>query len=445
MALLHSFAYAAAEQTFRNVAAEDPGCGMAHWGAAMTSFHPVWPEPLPSGTFASGQKQILLAQQIGSNSERERQFIHALGFVYRDSDEHTYRARAESYEQAMAALAAANRSDVESQVFYALALLASASPTDKTHAKQKQAIDVLLPLDRAYPNHPGIAHYLIHACDSQELALRGLPAARAYALIAPSAPHALHMPSHIFTRLGLWSDSIQSNLAARQAAHVQGDAQEELHAMDYLVYAYLQTGRDEEASLVIRDLQSMPKLEMGNFIVAYAATAMPIRYFVERGHWADAATAVPQQGAPPQVVAVAVWSRGLGLAHMGHGVEARAEADRLKQIEEQLRLAHDDYWSTQTGILAGEVMAWSAQANRTPAEAVALLRAAADQEDTLEKLPVTPGPILPAREQLGELFLEQNQSAKALTEFQVALRGAPGRLGSTQGAVRAVGTLEQRK
>ena len=228
---------------------------------------------------------------------------------------------------------------------------------------------------------------------------RGLAAAKAYSQIAPSAPHALHMPSHIFTRLGLWDDSITSNLAAREAAHQQGDTGEELHAMDYLVYAYLQSGRDKDAAQVIQQLKSMANLNAGDFKVAYASTAMPVRYAVERGQWPDAAGIVPPAGAPPHVVALAVWARGLGLARTGHATEARAEIDRLRQIEEQLRAAGNDYWTAQVGILMREVMAWSAQADRKPEEAAALMRAAADEEDAIEKLPVTPGPIVPAREQ----------------------------------------------
>ena len=245
VALLHSFAYTAAEDAFQGVAEQDPQCAMAHWGMAMTYFHQLWDPPLVPTTISIAQTEIQLAQQIGAGTERERQFIHALGLIYQDADTVLYRTRASKYESAMSDLASKNRKDVEAQVFYALALLANASPTDKTHAKQKQAADLLEPLDRSFPQHPGIPHYLIHAYDNAELAKRGLSAARAYSQVAPSAPHALHMPSHIFTRLGLWDDSIPSNLAAREAAHQQGDTGEELHAMDYLVYAYLQNGRDE--------------------------------------------------------------------------------------------------------------------------------------------------------------------------------------------------------
>jgi tetratricopeptide (TPR) repeat protein len=437
VALLHSFAYTAAEHAFHGVAEQDPQCAMAYWGMAMTYFHQLWEPPIESATISIAQKEIQRAQQIGTGSERERRFIQALDLIYRDAATVPYSTRALNYEHALSGLASENRKDVEAQVFYALALLANASPADKTHAKQKQAADLLEPLDRTYPEHPGIPHYLIHAYDNAELAPKGLRAARAYSEVAPSAPHALHMPSHIFTRLGLWEDSIASNLASKEAAHQQGDTGDELHAMDYLVYAYLQTGRDKEAAQVIQQLNSMPKLNKGNFIIAYASTAMPIRYEVEQGQWTEAAGTVPPAGAPPHVVAIAVWARGLGLARSGRVAEARAEVDRLRQIGEQLRTSGNSYWATQVGILMREVMAWSAQADRRPDEAAVLMRESADEEDAIEKLPVTPGPIVPAREQLGSLLLEQNHPGLALKEFQTALANAPGRRGALQGAAHA--------
>ncbi len=437
VALLHSFAYAAAENAFQGVAELDRRCAMAHWGIAMTYFRQLWDPPMVPSTISIAQKEVQRAQQIKADSERERQFIDALALIYQDAATVPYHTRAANYEHAMSELASENRKDLEAQVFYALALLANVSPADKTHAKQKQAADLLEPLDRAYPQHPGIPHYLIHAYDNAELAPRGLAAARVYSQIAPSAPHALHMPSHIFTRLGLWEDSITSNLAAREAAHQQGDTGEELHAMDYLVYAYLQSGRDKEAAQVIQQLKNMPTLSAGDFKVAYASTAMPVRYAVERGQWNDAAAIVPPTGAPPHVVAIAVWARGVGLARGGHAAEARTEIESLRQIERQLRTSGDDYWATQVAILTREVMAWSAQADRKPEEAETLMRAAADDEDALEKLPVTPGPIVPAREQLGDLLLEQNRPGPALKEFQMALVNAPGRHGALQGAAHA--------
>ncbi len=437
VALLHSFAYTAAENAFQGVAELDPRCAMAHWGMAMAYFHQLWDPPIVPATISIAQKEIQRAQQIGAGSERERQFINALGFIYQDAATVPYRTRALNYEHAMSNLASANRKDVEAQVFYALALLANASPADKTHEKQKQAADLLEPLNGAYPQHPGITHYLIHAYDNAELSPRGLPAAKAYSQIAPSAPHALHMPSHIFTRLGLWEDSITSNLAAREAAHQQGDTGEELHAMDYLLYAYLQSGRDKDAAQVIQQLKSMPKLNAGDFKMAYASAAMPVRYVVERGQWGDAAGMVPPTGAPPHVVAIAVWARGLGLARSGRAAEARTEIDKLRRIEEQLRASGNNYWATQVGILTREVIAWSAQADGKPDEAAALMRASADEEDAIEKLPVTPGPIVPAREQLGDLLLEQNHPGLALKEFETALADAPGRRGAVLGAAHA--------
>jgi len=445
VALLHSFAYAAAEKAFRSMAEQDPGCAMTHWRIAMTQFHQLWEPYLSPAGIAIGQEEIERAARIRTSSERESKYIDALRLVFKDAAAIPYRTRATMYESAMSDLASKYRSDVEAQVFYALALISNAPPSDKMHVKQKQAADLLEPLYRQFSNHPGIPHYLIHACDNAELAQRGLPAARAYANIAPSAPHALHMPSHIFTRLGLWDDSIASNIAARSAAQRQGDTGEELHAMDYLVYAYLQSGRDHEAGEVIQQLSEMPGLNKGDFKVGYAAVAMPVRYAVERGQWNEAEGIVaPPAPALPQVVAVAVWARGLGLARNGHAVEARRETERLGQLEEQLRTAGNEYWATQVNIMKREVEAWAAEAEKKPDEASALMRSAADEEDAIEKLPVTPGPIVPAREQLGDLLLEQGHSALASTEFKTALVNAPGRRGALEGAAHAALLTGQR-
>jgi tetratricopeptide (TPR) repeat protein len=437
VALLHSFAYAAAKDAFQDATQADPHCAMAHWGVAMTYFHQLWEPPLSPATIPIAQKEIQQAQQLAPGTDRERQFINALGLICQDAATVPYHTRALNYEAAMSALASNNRNDVEAQVFYALALLANAPPSDKTHARQKQAAELLEPLDRAYPQHPGIPHYLIHAYDNAELAPRGLSAARAYSQIAPSAPHALHMPSHIFTRLGLWDDSIASNLAAQAAARQQGDTGEELHSMDYLVYAYLQSGRDADAAQVIQQIKNMPRANAGDFKIAYASTAMRVRYAVERRQWAEAAAIVTPAGAPPQVAAIAVWARALGLARTGHAVEAQREVDRLRQFHGQLRQSGEDYWAVQVDILTREIMAWSAQAERKPDEAAALMRASADEEDSIEKLPVTPGPIVPAREQLGDLLLEQNHSKLALKEFEATLITSPGRRGARQGAAHA--------
>jgi hypothetical protein len=449
VALLHSFTYMPAHDAFRDVAQKDPSCAMAHWGMAMTNFHQLWQPPLPpasSPARAHAQHEIDEAQRLAAQAtERERGFINAAAVIFEDDAAEPYSARLNKYEQGMAAVAAANPKDVEAQVFYALALLANASPSDKTHAKQKKAADILEPLYRAHPQHPGMAHYLIHAYDNAELAQRGVPMARAYSQIAPAAPHALHMPSHIFTRLGMWEDSIASNIASRQAARRAGDAGEQLHAMDYLVYAYLQAGRDAEAAQVIQQLKSMPNLNTADFKVGYSAVAMPIRYMVERHDWASAAAVAPPAQAPPHVIAIAVWSKGLGLARTGKPTEARKQADELQRLEDQLQNSGNAYWATQVRVMKREVMAWSAEAEHKSEEALTLMRQAADEEDSVEKLPVTPGPIVPAREQLGDLLLQHQQWSAAAREFHVANANANGRRGAAEGAAEAAKQLRAEK
>jgi hypothetical protein len=413
---------------------------MAHWGIAMTDFHPVWQPALPPETFGAAQKEMQEAVQLQPPSGREREYIHALSLLFAADPKLKPEQRTLAYEEAMAKLANDHPDDVEAQVLYAVALLSNASMADKTHARQKQAVAILDPLFKKYPDHPGIAHYLIHACDSAELAQHGLDAARKYADIAPSASHALHMPSHIFTRMGLWDDSIRSNLASEKAARAQGDMMGELHAMDYLVYAYVQTGRDKEARQVIADMRALPRLDMTNFAIAYAAAAMPVRVAVEEGRWDEATTITPPGGAPDSVAAISVWAKGLGLARSGHPDQADVQAARLRTMEARLRTSGDMYWADQTGILATEIAAWAAQARGKGAGAVALLSDAAEKEDALEKRPVTPGPIVPAREQLGELMLEQNKPGPALAAFQDALAQAPGRAGALRGEAKAKGT-----
>jgi tetratricopeptide (TPR) repeat protein len=443
IALLHSFAYKTAEDSFRAVAEHDRACAMAHWGVAMAQFHQLWDPPLTPQTLLVLQREVAQARTIGTSTKRERDLIDALALIYRSQDTVPYQARVANYRQAVCAIAAGERQDVEAQVFCALALLSSASPQDKSHRNQKSAAELLEPLFRALPDHPGIPHYLIHAYDNAELAPRGVAAAKVYSNVAPSAPHALHMPSHIFTRLGLWDDSIASNRAARKAAREQNDTGEELHAMDYLVYAYLQQGRDREAEEVVSDLDTKKKLDHGDFKIAYAATAMPIRYFVERSRWADAAKVPYPAGAPPHVIALAAWARGLGLARTGHVEEAGLEAEKLLEIEGHLHKAGSDYWATQVSIQTREVQSWTRQAARKADEAVTLMRRAADEEDAIEKLPVTPGPIVPAREQLGYLLLEQTRTKEALEEFQRSLLLAPGRFGAVRGASLAAAANEQ--
>lgn len=333
IALLHSFAYSAAEKAFRDVMASDPNCAMAHWGVAMTYFHQLWEPHLAPEDVARGAQEMNETKRIDC-SERERGFIEALSIIYADADSVPYHERANAYTRAMGKLAGRNPDDAECQVFYALALLATASPADKTHANEKKAAAILEPLFQKYPQHPGVPHYLIHACDNSEMATRGLEAARRYSKIAPSAPHALHMPSHIYTRLGMWDESIASNLAAEKAAREQSDKGEELHAMDYLVYAYLQLGRD---ALVLDELRAIPRLDGSDFKIGYAASAMPARYAIERRQWHDATKLVPLDRALPQVLAITLWTRSVAFARDTKPDAARQEIEKLKSVYEKLR------------------------------------------------------------------------------------------------------------
>jgi hypothetical protein len=437
VALLHSFAYTAARESFGKVAAADPTCAIAHWGTAMTYFYQLWEPPGPDDV-RKAQTEISLARAAGAKSARERDFIEAAATYYHDTDRATHAERARAYEAAMHDVAARYPDDSEAQVFYALALIATASPADSGHANQKRAAAILEPLYRKYPEHPGLAHYLIHAYDSAELAPRGLAAARAYASIAPAAPHALHMPSHIFTRLGYWDDSIASNIAAREAALRENDAGEALHAMDYLVYAYLQRGRDADAERVNADLQAMLRtLSPANFKIGYAANAIPVRLAIERRRWKDAAALQPLPGSEAHVAAIVYWARALGHARGGDAQAADADIAAIDECREKLKAAHNAYWALQTDVLVDTARAWQLDATGEHDTAAHRLELAADKEDAIEKRPVTPGPIVPVREQLADLLLAAGKPADALQQYQAALALAPGRRNALAGAAAA--------
>ncbi len=432
VALLHSFAYESADTGFADVVDRDPHCALAHWGRAMTHYHQLWDVPVGAGLVA-GVAEINQAVTIGSATPRERALITALGTYYANADQVPPTTRAMRYSDAMARVTRDYPADDEIATFYALSLVATASPTDRTHERQKRAADILEPIWKRQPDHPGVPHYLIHAYDSAELAQRGLPAARAYAKIAPSAPHALHMPSHIFTRLGLWDDSIASNIAARDAARAQGDVGEELHAMDYLTYAYLQRGRAADAAKVVADLKGMPGLSGSSFKIGYAGNAMPVRLAIEARNWSAASQLTPMPGSSPQVAAIVWWARVLGKLRASPPAFADADIAKLQACREALRGSKDSYWMAQVDALLKSAQGWRAAAAGDPGAAVAALTAAADEEDAWEKLPLTPGPIVPAREQLGELLLTLNRPHEALKAFNAALTLAPGRLGASRG------------
>jgi tetratricopeptide (TPR) repeat protein len=448
LALLHSFAYEEAAKTFAEAAAKDPGCAMAQWGMAMSRFQTIWGPPT-EGDFAAGRAAAQKAA-TGAPSARERDYIAAIGVFYQ-GDGVPHPARVAAYEQAMAGVAKRNPEDHEAAIFHALAILGVAynSPPDKTYARQKQAAEILnrlLPLD---PEHPGIAHYMIHSFDYPALAELALPAARAYAKIAPSAPHALHMPSHIFTRLGMWQESIDSNLASAEVGqawvektHPGATSRDAMHAMDYLEYAYIQTGRDAKAREVVEKVVKAASFDVPNFSVGYALAAVPARYALERRDWKEAASlGVRPAGYPwekyPYAEAIVHFARAVGGARSGEIETARRAVARLAEIQAGLQGQKGFDWAAQVEILRRAAAGWLARAEKKDDEALALLRSAADLEDTTDKHPVTPGSILPAREQLADLLAELGQPAAALAEYEASLRSAPARFNSYDGAARA--------
>ena len=451
LATLHSFWYARAEKTFSDLAAADPKCAMAQWGVAMSHFHQIWEVP-PPDDLKAGVTAIAAARAAGAKTQRERDYVEALGAYYDKSDTLDHVTRFLAYEKAMGELAAKYPKDPEASIFYALALNGVANnglPPDKTYARQKKAGAILEPIFKEMPEHPGLAHYIIHSYDYPPLAAQALDAARRYAKIAPDSPHALHMPSHIFTRLGLWEDSIASNLASAEAA--RRDMQktmpgafsfDELHAMDYLAYAYLQTGRDVEARAILDEAAKAEKFDKQNFAAAYALTAIPARLALERRDW-KAASAIELRPADfawskfPWTESTVVFARALGFARSGNTASARTEIARLEKLHDSLREAKNGYWADQVEILRRESAGWLARAEKKDSEALDLMRSAAALEDTVDKHPVTPGPILPAREQLGDLLLELDKPAEALAEYRADLAASPNRLNGVYGAGRA--------
>jgi tetratricopeptide (TPR) repeat protein len=449
LALLHSFAYDKAAMVFQEVSAKDPGCGVAQWGVAMTYFHAIWGPPTED-EFVAGRTAAQKAAAVGAPSARERDFIAAIGTYYQ-GDGVAHPARVVAYETAMADVAERNPKDHEAAIFHALAILGVAynSPPDKTYARQKEAAKILNRLLTLEPEHPGIAHYMIHSFDYPELAELALPAARAYAKIAPSAPHALHMPSHIFTRLGMWKESIQSNIASAQTAeawiaktHAGATAFEALHATDYLEYAYLQTGQDAKARDLVDKAAKVTSFDVPQFAAAYALASVPARHALERRAWKDAAALTPQPATfpwakYPYAKAIVHFTRAVGGARGGDLEMARREVATLVEIQAALKGQKGFDWASQVEVQRLAAAGWLARAEKKDAEALALMRSAADLEDSTDKHPVTPGSILPAREQLADLLAETGQPAAAFAEYESSLRSAPARLNSYDGAARA--------
>ena len=451
VALLHSFHLDAAVGAFTDVAAADPACGMAQWGVAMAWLG----NPLAGAPSARGLKEggaaVEKAKAAGAGSDREREYIAAIETFYKDADRVDHRTRALAYERAMEQIAARYPTDREAAVFYALALNITLDPNDKTYANQLKAAAILEKVFAEQPNHPGVAHYLIHSYDFPPIAAKGLPAAKRYASIAPSAPHALHMPSHIFTRVGSWQESIETNRASAKAAAdtlAAGGSQtglrsyEGLHAYDYMMYGYLQLGRDREARALVEEVTATRKLNVDHFAGAFALAAIPARYALERGQWADASTLSPTPADLawnrfPQAESIVWFARGLGAARSGNPARARQDLARIEALRDTMTAAKSLYWAHQSEVQRLAVAAWIARAEGRKEEALSLMRASADAEDATEKHPVTPGAIKPARELLGEMLVELGQPAEALREFEASHLVEPNRFQGLYGAARA--------
>jgi tetratricopeptide (TPR) repeat protein len=463
VALLHSFFYEEARRVFTSVAERDPKCAMAQWGIAMTWWHPIWTPPTPD-EMRAGKAAIEKAMSMNAGSDRERGFITALNTYYNTPDGSTAapvgqschgpvgpRDRVVAYEKAMRQLRDKYPDDFEVQTFYAFAVLSVgyATPNDASLSKQLEAAGILERLWKQNANHPGVVHYLIHAYDYPQFAERGLTAAQMYDDIAPWVPHALHMPSHIFTRLGMWDESIAANRASAEASrgyaamrHRDATEAEELHALDYMVYSYLQEAQDAEAKKIVdiaaKVKKTNPELE---FSAAYALAAIPTRYAFERNDWAAAANLsvpnVPHWSSFPFMEALIEYGHALGRAHTGDLDGARKAIARMQQLRYATKDPKFDYFKSHLDLQMQAASAWLAAAEGKKNEAIEMLRRAADSEDILGKHPVSPGAFVPIREQLGTLLLEVGQPTEAQREFEAALKIYPGRFRGLYGAAQA--------
>jgi tetratricopeptide (TPR) repeat protein len=432
----HSFWYRSSQRSFEQALKADPGCAIAYWGTALSLLWNPHAAP-PVKNLAEGAAAIAKGREVGARTERERDYIEALAAMYTDYDKVDHRTRVLNYAKAMEQLAARYPDDDEAQIYYALALNVAALPGDKTYANQLKGAAILERIWARQPDHPGIAHYLIHLYDIPALAEKGLPAARHYAQVAPDAPHALHMPSHIFTRVGYWQESVDSNLAASRVAKADKEAHDQLHSMDYLVYAYLQMGQDEKAKAVIDEMSVVAGFAETFLAGPYALAASPARYAVERGDWHAAAALDVRPSPLPYVQALTWYAKGLGSARSGEPGQAEAAIAKLTAERDELRAKKDNYWPEQVDIQVRVVKAWTQFAAGRQDDAVQGLSEAADAEDRAEKHPVTPGALTPTRELLGSMLLQLGRNQEALMAFETVLRKEPRRLNATLGAAKA--------
>jgi hypothetical protein len=447
VALLHSFQFSRAIEEFNAVLRKDRTCAIAYWGIALSDWsNPFAPGLKDEGQLYLGRESVERGTALGAKTKRERAYMAAVGKLYSDFERTPQEVRLVAYRDAMGEVAAKYPQDHEAQIFYALALAVAEDPGDKTYADRLKAGAILEKLFAEQPTHPGLAHYIIHAYDVPALAGRALVAAQRYAEIAPDAPHALHMPSHTFTRLGYWQESIDSNVAAAAAARRQGQTAEELHASDYETYAYLQTGQDEAAARIVTALPEIesrfdPKallIGAGPPSAGYfALAAIPARYALERQDWQQAERLALSETPFPYTDAMTWFARGLGAARLGHATAANEAAAALRQIQERLLKANERYWAQQVEIQATAVSAWSALTAGKNEDALRQMELAANMEDRTEKSVVTPGPLSPARELLGEMLSEMNKPTEALAQFEATLQKEPRRFRSLYGAAHA--------
>jgi len=436
VAMLHSFRYAETEKTFREVLAQDPSCAIATWGIAAILMDNPLAAVGPSPQWAERAKAAIdEGRKIVAKTQRERDYIDAVAEYYDEWANRPERRRQVNRAHAFEALTARYPDDDEAQIFYALYLAATQSLADQTYATSLKAAEILEKQFAKHPDHPGVAHYLIHSYDAAPIAQKGLLAARRYAAIAPSAPHALHMPSHIFTRVGAWAESAATNQRSAAAARRDNDADGQLHTMDYMTYAYLQLARDNDARRVVEEAAQV--LGARRFPGPYAFAAIPARYAIERGDWRQASKVQPIPSKYPFADGLTYFARALGAARSGDPASAENDVQQLAALRDALRAAKSDYWATEVEVSRLGAAAWAAWARGRHEEALRLMRSAADIEDKSEKHIVTPGRIVPARELLGDMLLELNRPAEALKEFETSQTREPDRFRGLYGAAQA--------
>jgi hypothetical protein len=432
----HSFWYSAAQEIFEEAAKADPECGMAYWGIALSLLNNPH-GPIPGPNMAPGLAAIQKAKAVGAKSDREREYIDALTRMYADNEKLSHVQRIASYRDAMAMLASHCPNDDEAQIFYAITLNTSASPADKTYAQQLKGAGILEPIWKRQPQHPGIAHYLIHLYDYPAIADKGLTAAKIYASIAPAAPHAQHMPSHIFTRVGYWKESIASNAESVKAAVPAKEYTEQFHGRDYMVYAYLQLARDSDARAVVDDIIAAPPPAPAARAAFFALASSPARYVIERGDWNAAAQLKVTSSAFGEAMATTHFARALGAARSGKPDDAKADIAKLVALREKLIEEKNAYWAEQVGIQIQTANAWVLNAEGKTDEALKMMAAASDAEDKTEKSPVTPGPLAPARELYAQMLLERGMATEALAAFDATKAKEPNRYRGFAGAALA--------